>query len=550
MRDGRCPAYRHRVRRVSGRGLARTRRDERRLPRRERPTRKQGRAEADSPRNSRTTRASGSGSSASRGRPRRSITPTSSRSTTPATRKASSTSRCGTSRATSRQLLSREGPLSLAKTPFGRRPGRKRARRRPRPRPASPRREASEHPARRCIRAGGVPHRVPGRLRSDEAPRVAQRDHRVGPVRRDDRLHVAGADRGPRSGRADRHLLARLRCLRVSGRARLPSGARPRWPCCGRTCGTSRRRSDRGAVRSCRRGRRRPCEGGGEVGRRSATRPAPTSQPISGPRSRGRRPTSHALSRRLLTRTGLVPGRRLQPYVRAARASFFHWRSSCAGSRRRAGRLRLRARIREPGTRFVEVASGRAPLDRTLLALVPAPIQGSCEAKERLTADFESSLVCRLGGRSSRAWNTTRRSRARRWPSTSSAVFLARRSFSPANCSGRCAIAACLRPWGTGVAPRRVRGTSRFRVTNRRTEGSSATGAAAGRRSSGPTETMTSTQSLTGRIWAVSTTGGSAGRGRCRPTSPRPAPARWPSHTAPRSRPGGSRSPRPRQEST
>ena len=70
-----------------------------------------------------------------------------------ATRTASSSSRCATSRATSRQLPPREGPLSLAKTLSVVGAGRKRARRRARPRPSSPRREAGEHPARRCFRA-------------------------------------------------------------------------------------------------------------------------------------------------------------------------------------------------------------------------------------------------------------------------------------------------------------------------------------------------------------------------------------------------------------
>jgi hypothetical protein len=53
---------------------------------------------------------------------------------------------------------------------------------------------------------------------------------------------------------------------------------------------------------------------------------------------------------------------------------------------------------REPETRFVEVATGRAPVDPTLLAVVPRPIQPRCEAKERLTRDFLASTVCPLGG--------------------------------------------------------------------------------------------------------------------------------------------------------
>ena len=55
--------------------------------------------------------------------------------------------------------------------------------------------------------------------------------------------------------------------------------------------------------------------------------------------------------------------------------------------------------VREPEIRFVEVATGRAPVDRTLLSVVPKPIQGKCRAKERLTRDFLASTVCPIGNR-------------------------------------------------------------------------------------------------------------------------------------------------------
>jgi len=55
--------------------------------------------------------------------------------------------------------------------------------------------------------------------------------------------------------------------------------------------------------------------------------------------------------------------------------------------------------VRDVEPKVVEVGVGRVPLDRSLLALIPESIQESCEAKERLTFNFESSIVCRVGTR-------------------------------------------------------------------------------------------------------------------------------------------------------
>ena len=97
-------------------------------------------------------------------------------------------------------------PGPAAPLPRARRlpPGRRRARRRPRPRPDPPRHQARE-------RADRGPHRVPDRLRADEADR-GQPDaaHPGGRRRRHDPLRRAGADRGRPGRRAHRHLLARL----------------------------------------------------------------------------------------------------------------------------------------------------------------------------------------------------------------------------------------------------------------------------------------------------------------------------------------------------
>jgi Protein kinase domain len=50
--------------------------------------------------------------------------------------------------------------------------------------------------------------------------------------------------------------------------------------------------------------------------------------------------------------------------------------------------------LREVEPRIVEVKVGNVPLDRGQLALVPESIQPHCKAKERLTLDFKSSIVC------------------------------------------------------------------------------------------------------------------------------------------------------------
>jgi hypothetical protein len=55
--------------------------------------------------------------------------------------------------------------------------------------------------------------------------------------------------------------------------------------------------------------------------------------------------------------------------------------------------------IRDVEPRIVRVGIGRVPLDERLLALIPASVQPTCEAKERLTLDFDSSIVCRPGNK-------------------------------------------------------------------------------------------------------------------------------------------------------
>jgi serine/threonine protein kinase len=58
--------------------------------------------------------------------------------------------------------------------------------------------------------------------------------------------------------------------------------------------------------------------------------------------------------------------------------------------------------LREVEPRIVEVKVSDVPLDRELLALIPEPIQPHCKAKERLTLDFKSSIVCTPPGRAVR----------------------------------------------------------------------------------------------------------------------------------------------------
>lgn len=55
--------------------------------------------------------------------------------------------------------------------------------------------------------------------------------------------------------------------------------------------------------------------------------------------------------------------------------------------------------VREVEPKIVKVGIGRVPLDRGLLALIPESFHVTCEAKERLTLDFESSIVCSRGNR-------------------------------------------------------------------------------------------------------------------------------------------------------
>ena len=55
--------------------------------------------------------------------------------------------------------------------------------------------------------------------------------------------------------------------------------------------------------------------------------------------------------------------------------------------------------VREVEPRIVEIGTGRVALDRNLLALIPESIKGKCEATERLNLDFRSSIVCHLRNR-------------------------------------------------------------------------------------------------------------------------------------------------------
>ena len=97
-------------------------------------------------------------------------------------------------------------------------------------------------------------HAYLDRLRHHQAARSALDGHRA--AGRDARLHGAGAD--PRRGgrRPQRPVRARLRALRVPGRARRRSAARPRRRRCGRTCRASCRRCPaiRRSTRCCARG--------------------------------------------------------------------------------------------------------------------------------------------------------------------------------------------------------------------------------------------------------------------------------------------------------
>ena len=211
---------------------------------------------------------------------------------------------------------------------------------------------------------GGVPHRVPRRLRSDEASRVAERDHGVRPVRRDDRLHVAGADRGARRGcdgrTSTRSAASSSNRWRVATPFRRETEVAVLW---------AHMRDEPPARPRC--GRSLPEEVDRVIAKAMAKRPDERYEtcadlsPISGPRSRAHRPPSD-VSRRLLTKPRLAPDRRLQPYVKAARASSFRWRSfsrcfSAAHSApsattgfvsRRRGSWRSRAAPRRSTARF------------------------------------------------------------------------------------------------------------------------------------------------------------------------------------------------------
>ena len=130
--------------------------------------------------------------------------------------------------------LAEHGPLPVERDGAARGRGRRRARRAARGRLRPPRRQAVQHPARRRAR------RAADRLRPRQAQRLLDADLARADAR-DARLHRAraAAGRGARAGH--RPLRARLRGLRVPGRARRRSAAaassRSGW----RTSATARR---------------------------------------------------------------------------------------------------------------------------------------------------------------------------------------------------------------------------------------------------------------------------------------------------------------------
>ncbi len=142
-----------------------------------------------------------------------------------------------------RTLLDSRGQAEPGADAGDPRPGRRRARCGPPTGAGPPRREARERAPRR-----GRP-RLPHRLRHHQAARRRLDRHR--PARRDARLPGARADPRRAGRRPNRLLRARLRAVRVPGRASRRSGATPRRRRCGRTCRTSRPRcaATRGSTR-------------------------------------------------------------------------------------------------------------------------------------------------------------------------------------------------------------------------------------------------------------------------------------------------------------
>ncbi len=135
-------------------------------------------------------------------------------------------------------------------------------------------------------------------------------------------------------------------------------------------------------------------------------RPARTSWRISARRWKARRqrlthvatPTSRGAAGRACRATFTTPA--------SAPASPFSARSFSAA----CSESWATSSCESPRRRFVEVATGRAPVDRTLLSVIPKPIQAKCRAKERLTRDFDwRASVCPIGNRARAAGSSTTR---------------------------------------------------------------------------------------------------------------------------------------------